>query len=72
MRTFTNKNFSLIISLRLKACLLHSGGLNTKCRQRIYKFKYEGCGLARRRSGNVSILLSVFFPHETDKICMES
>ena len=26
--------------------------------------KFGGCGLARRRSGNCSILLSVFFPHE--------
>ena len=26
--------------------------------------KFEGCGLARGCSGNLSILLAVFFPHE--------
>ena len=66
MRTFTNKNLRLIISLRLKACL------RLKCKMYTEdKFKFEGCGLARGCSGNFFILLSVFFPHEPDK-CTEN
>ena len=33
---------------------------------RIVFTKFEGCDLARRCSGNFSIRMSVFFPHELD------